>query len=244
MDVVNARSIALPGIIAAAILCGALACGPARADSSADAYAFGGTGLPQDYAQLILGEGSQSVSLSDDGFQGWVSTNAFNFTGPDPVNTSYIAGVYAGSTHNNFFVFDLAGVDRPVTSAKLDLYAGTISTELNYSLYGATQAITELIDGVSPDLTLYDELGTGPKYGSFTVSSGNSLHSLILTLNSAAVSEINAAILGRKTQIVIAGSAGAVPELSTWIMMLAGFAGLSLAASRRAARGRRTVSAG
>ena len=112
-----------------------------------DAYAFGDTGLPQDYAELVLQEGSQSVTVSDRGFQGWVSGDTFNFTGPDPVNTSYMAGVFGGSARNNFFVFNLAGVSqRTVTSAKLVLYAGTISTELNYSLYGATQAISELSD--------------------------------------------------------------------------------------------------
>lgn len=243
MDVVKGRLIALPGVIAAA-LCGALSCGPAHADSSTDAYAFGGTGLPQDYAQLVLQEGSQTVTLSDGGFQGWVSSNTFNFTGPDPVNTSYMAGVYAGSTHNNFFVFNLASVTRPVTSAKLQLYAGTISTELNYSLYNATQAISALTNGNSPNLALYDQLATGPIYGSLNISSGNSLHSLMLTLNSAAVTQINAAILGKKTQFAISGHAGTVPELSTWIMMLAGFAGLALAACRRTARGDRAVSAG
>jgi PEP-CTERM motif len=241
MDMVNGRSIALPGIIAAAILCGALACGPAHADG----YAFGDTGLPQDYAKLILQEGSQSVTLSDDGFQGWVSSGTFNFTSPDPVNTSYLAGVYAGSARNNFFVFNLAGVDRPVTSATLDLYAGTISAELNYSLYGATQAISELSDSASPDLALYDQLGTGQKYGSVNINSGNSLQSLLLTLNAQALSDINAIITSRKeTKFAISGLAGPVPEPSTWIMMLAGFAGLGFAAYCRAATGRRAVSAG
>ena len=74
-----------------------------------------------------------------------------------------MAGVYGGSARNNFFVFDFAGVSQPVTSAKLVLYAGTISTELKYSLYGATQAISELSDGDSPNLAVYDELATGTK---------------------------------------------------------------------------------
>jgi hypothetical protein len=245
MGMVNGRSIALPGIIAAGILCGALACGPAHAD----AYAFGGTQFPHYYAELTLQEGSQSVTLSDEGFQGWVSSDTFNFTGPDPVNTSYIAGVYGGSARNNFFVFNLAGVNPNVnvTSAKLELYAGTISGELNYSLYGATEAISELSDGEadSPNLALYDQLGTGTKYGSVNINSGNALQSLILTLNAEAVSDINSIISSRKAlKFAVSGHADPVPEPSTWIMMLAGFAGLGLAAYRRAARGRRTVSAG
>jgi hypothetical protein len=245
MDMVNGRSIALPGIIAAAILWGALACGPAHADSSADGYAFGGTQYSQDYATLTLQVGSQSVTLSDSGFQGWVSGDTFNFSGPDPVNTSYIAGVLGGSARNNFFVFNLAGVNGTVTSAKLKLYAGTITRELNYSLYGATEAISELSDDAdSPNLTLYDQLGTGTQYDSANIYSDNSASWLILTLNASAVSDIKALITAKKTQFAISGHTEPVPEPSTWIMMLAGFAGLGLAAYRRAAGGRRAVSAG
>ena len=126
----------------------------------------------------------------------------------------------------------------------MTLYSGAISGELNYSLYGATQAITQLSDGVSPDTALYNELGQGVKYGSFVIDSGNSLHALMFTLNAAAMSGVNAAILGKKTAIAISGAAVAVPEPSTWIMMLAGFAGLGLAACRRAARGRAASAAG
>jgi PEP-CTERM motif len=245
MDMVNGRSIALPGIIGAGILYGALACGPAHADSPADGYAFGGTQYSQDYATLTLQVGSQSVTLSDSGFQGWVSGDTFNFSGPDPVNTSYIAGVLGGSARNNFFVFNLAGVNGTVTSAKLNLYAGTITTELNYSLYGATEAISELTDAAdSPNPALYDQLGAGTPYDSASIYKGNSASWLILTLNASAVNDIKGLIAAKKTQFAISGHAEPVPEPATWIMMLAGFAGLGLAAYRRAARDRRTVSAG
>jgi hypothetical protein len=94
-------------------------------------------------------------------------------------------------------------------------------------------------------LALYDQLGTGTKYGSVNINSGNALQSLILTLNAEAVSDINSIISSRKAlKFAVSGHADPVPEPSTWIMMLAGFAGLGLAAYRRAARGRRTVSAG
>jgi hypothetical protein len=244
-DMVNGRFIALPGVVAAVILCGTLACGPAH--SSTNAYAFGSTGLPQDYAKLILQVGNQTITLSDDGFQGWVSSDTFNFTSPDPVNTSYMAGVYGGSARNNFFVFNLAGVNPKVTitSAKLELYAGTISGDLDYSLFGATEAISELSDSSSPNSALYDQLGQGQKYGSVNISSLNSLDNLILTLNASAVTDINSIIIGRKElKFAISGHADPVPEPSTWIMMLAGFAGLGLAAYRRATRGGRAVSAG
>jgi hypothetical protein len=204
---------------------------------------FGNTESPSDYGTLTLQEGSDPVNLSTDGFQGWVGNDSVNFAGPDG-NTNHLVGVYSGSSHNNFFAFDIASAKSTVTSGKLTLYSGTIAGELDYSLYGATQAITQLGNGVSRNTALYNELGQGVKYGSFLIDSGNSAHTLMLTLNAAAVSGIDAAILGRKTAIAISGAAIAVPEPSTWIMMLAGFAGLGLAAYQCAARGRVASAAG
>jgi hypothetical protein len=212
--------------------------GPVNGLARADSYAFGNTESPLDYATLIVQEGSQSVSLKTNGFQGWISQSCCNDAGY-PYNTSYMAGVYAGSSRNNFFVFDIASVNSPVTSAKLELNAGTITAELDYSLYGATSLISQLANGngISPNATLYTELGSGVNYGSFVIDAGNSLQNLMFALNAAAVKDINAAIAGKKSEVAIAGVAVGVPEPSTWIMMLAGFAGLGLAAAagRRAA---------
>jgi hypothetical protein len=239
---VIARSIGVAGAFAAAGLFGTLVSEPVHADST-DSYAFGSTESPEDYATLTLQEGSQSVSLSTNGFQGWISNDSFNFAGPDG-NTNYLAGVFNGSSYRNFFAFDTAGLNSTVTTAKLTLYSGTITAELGYSLYGATQVITQLANGVSPNIDLYAELGQGMKYGSMTIDTSNSLHSLVLMLNAAAVRDINAAIAGKKGEVAIAGVAVGVPEPSTWIMMLAGFAGLGLAASRRAASSRVAALAG
>jgi hypothetical protein len=232
MVMVVARSVALAGAVAAAILCVAPIDGPARANS----YAFGNTHSPSDYATLTLEEGSQSVNLSSSGIQGWISAGCCSNAGVGH-NTSYLAGVYGGSSRNNFFVFNVAGVKSTVTSANLNLYAGSINAELQYSLYGATQVVSELADGTSPHASLYAELGHGVKYGSFVVDTGNSLHNIVFALNSAAGKGINAAIALKKNQVALGGVALAIPELSTWIMMLAGFAGLGLAAAGRRAAG-------
>ena len=192
--------------------------------------------IPDRFATLTLQEGSGSVGLRTGGFQGWVGNDFVNLAGPDG-STNDLAGVYNGF---------LLVVKSTVTSANLTLYSGTISAELDYSLYGATQAITQLSNAISPnpDTALYNELGQGVKYDSFVIDSGNSLHSLMFTLNAAAVSGVNAEILGKKTAIAISGAAIPVPEPSTWIMMLAGFAGLGLAAYRRTARGFAASTAG
>jgi hypothetical protein len=94
-------------------------------------------------------------------------------------------------------------VKSTVTSAKSTVYSGTISSELDCSLYGATQAINQLSDGASPNTALYNELGQGAKYGSFLIDRGNSLHTLVFTLNAAAASGVDAAILSKKTAIAI-----------------------------------------
>jgi PEP-CTERM motif len=243
MVMAGSRSMTFAGAVAVAVLCVSLVDDPARAQS-ANSYAFGNTQSQSDYATLTLQEGSQSVSPSTNGFQGWISPSCCNDAG-FPYNTSYLAGVYGGSSRNNFFVFNIAGVNSPVTSATLNLYAGAISGELDYSLYAATSLISQLANGnaISPNATLYAELGSGVKYGSFVIGSGNSLQNLVFTLNAAAVQDINAAIAGKKTEVAIAGSAAVIPEPSTWIMMLAGFAGLGLATARRAAARSRVAAA-
>lgn len=225
MDVTNGRSAALAGAVAVAVLSWTLVCKSTRADTS--------TEYPTNSATLTLQEGSGSVGLRTGGFQGWVGNDSVNLAGPDG-STNDLAGVYNGASKST------------VTSANLTLYSGTISAELDYSLYGATQAITQLSNAISPnpDTALYNELGQGVKYNSFVIDSGNSLHSLMFTLNAAAVSGVNAEILGKKTAIAISRAAIPVPEPSTWIMMLAGFAGLGLAAYRRTARGFAASTAG
>ena len=67
----------------------------------------------------------------------------------------------------------------------------------------------------------------------------------MFTLNAAAVSDINTAITEQGV-FVVAGqvSAASVPEPSTWVMLLAGFAGLGVVARRRAAKRRAAAAAG
>jgi PEP-CTERM motif len=64
-----------------------------------------------------------------------------------------------------------------------------------------------------------------------------------LLLNAAAVSDINTAIESKGVFAVGGQVSGAavVPEPSTWVMLLAGFAGLGAVARRRAAKRRAEV---
>jgi hypothetical protein len=237
MDTAIARSTAF----AIAVLSSALVCAPARAVQTppcealpgAGDYAFGCTQARE--ASLTLVEPTKSdpdnsVTLFTNGFQGWIKESSFGIAGPDG-DLNYLAGVYSGTSYKNFFAFDVGG-QANVTSAKLTVYSGLISTKMSYSLFGATAVVQQLENGFSPNLTLYDALGTGVKYGSAIIAPNSSFQNIVFTLNAAAVTQINKTAGVKNGTFAVSGDA-AVPEPSTWAMMLAGFAGLGLVAYRR-----------
>lgn len=251
MNLVVARSIAVAGAIAVGALSEALVCQAARADY----YAFANT---QDlgYATLSLTAGNRTIDINTNGFQGWVSNNSFNIGGPFGANTNYMAGVYNNASYNDYFGFNLSalGSTTTVTSAKLIVNSGLINENVNYTLFGLTQSIvSELETGSSPNANLYQQLQTGPQYDDpiLSANTANPMAQLVFTLDGSAVTDINAAILNR-TMFAIAGHAdlasetlaSSVPEPPTWILMLAGFAGLSVVARRLAARRRAAAPAG
>jgi PEP-CTERM motif-containing protein len=257
MNLVMARSIALAGAVA---LSGAWMGGSAQAvpapscalaPGASGAFAFGCTGSSADYATLTLQVGGKTVVLSTNGFQGWVSDSSFNINigGPIGANTNYMVGVYNGVSYNDYFGFDLSrlGSTATVTSATLTLHAGLIDQKLNLSLFGATQWISELDTGSGVNAALFRGLATGREYDPSVLSANTTdlTVPLVFTLNGMALTDINAAIRSPTQLFAISGHADladAVPEPSTWMLMLAGFAGLGFVARRRAARRRAAAS--
>ena len=250
-----ARSAALAGVIAAGVLSESLICEPAHA---ADYYAFGDT-LTSGYAILELEENGTWVAVTTQGIQGWVSSQEFGIGGPGGANTDYTVGFYDGDYFNNYFGFNLAGpvceVSNPsdcftlptnttITAATLTVYSGTISDNLTYTLYGATRLLSQMEMG-SPNASLFEEMMSGTSYGTFALPSGGSVTQLVFTLNSNSYSDIETAIQS-KGMFAISGYVDppTAPEPSTWIMMLAGFAGLGVVARRRAAKRRAAAPAG
>jgi hypothetical protein len=254
MSMSIARSAALAGVIAGGVLCQTLISQPAHADY----YAFGSTQHPvcgaaqtAGCAELSLSEGSAQINLFTDGDQGWISTNTLNIGGPGSINTSYLVGYTHNSSFNDYFAFNLKAVSSNVTitSAKLTVFSGKITNNLQYSLFGATEWLSEIAMG-SPNATLYNNMAClngstqcGASYGSFLIHDNNSspMSNLVFTLNSLAVKDINTAIKER-AEFGIAGHVAApAPEPSTWLMMLAGFAGLGVLGARRQATRRRAA---
>ncbi len=123
-----------------------------------------------DARSSTLVEGSTQTKLFTNGDQGWVSTNTLNIGGPGSINTSYLAGYTSNSFFNDYFAFNLKDVSSSfkVTSATLTVYSGIVTSNLQYSLFGATNWLSEIAMG-SPNATLYQEMVTGTPYGSFLI---------------------------------------------------------------------------
>lgn len=230
---------ALADAIAVGALSAVSVCQPTRADY----YAFGNS---QDfsasddyrYATLSLLVRHTWININTGGLQGWISTNSPNIGGPVGYNTNYIVGVYNNTSYNDYFGFDLSELHSTVTitSAKLIVYSGLINEMVNYSLFGATQRISQLQTGSSPNTALYRDLAAGPEYDSSILSANTTdpTAQLVFTLNGMALTDINAAIRSPTQLFAISGHADladAVPEPSTWILMLASFAGLGVLAA-------------
>jgi hypothetical protein len=248
MNMTMARSAAAAGVMAAGVVCAMLSCAPARAGSSCTL----GTG---DFAfACVLTDADLNLTLSDGAtveiptdLQGTVSPRgAATFGAP---STAYLAGVYNGASYNNFFEFTLPS-ESPgvtVTSATLTLYSGVINSKLNYTLFGPTAVISSFTPR-TPNRSLYNELGTGTVYASYLLSPNNGsvtaqMSEVVIALNETAIGVLNQTAPGAKFQIT-GHVSPAVPEPSTWIMILAGFAGLGVAGWRGEARRRAAASAG
>jgi hypothetical protein len=251
------RTVALVGAITVGMLCDALICQPAQAQNYS---AFGSLPVNAPAAILTIVVGGVSYELTTDSFQGWISSSAPNNSGHG-ANTSYFTGVLNGRDYLSYFDFDLANpvcevsntkdcitlpTTATVTSATLTVSSGKVTRELDYNVFGATTAISELENPTTPNTilspisaTVFKNLTSGTAYSSTLLFSTSTSTNLIVNLSSAtnnsAINDINSAIKNRTTFGVV-GQVEPVPEPSTWIMMVAGFVGLGVVARRRAAR--------
>jgi hypothetical protein len=91
-------------------------------------------------------------------------------------------------------------------------------------------SIASLIATQTNATSIFTDLGSGILFGSVTVSSADNNSYVNVTLNSDAI----AALIGSEgSEFAIGGSlTTAVPEASTWAMMIIGFCGLGWMAYR------------
>ena len=231
------------------VLCEAFISAPAQAQTFVGA--FGDTTDLDATLELFNSSGDIVAEVSTDSslgiFQGFISNTDGSVIGssggPTGQNTSYAVGSYAGMRLVDYFGFNVKGVTATFSTAKLVVYSGAITNDLTYSLFAAKQWVSDLETPANQNAALYAAMVktvSSGSYGSFEVAqnTNNPVAQLMFTLNAAAVNDINAAIKV-KGVFAIAGQASApVPEPSTWVMLLAGFAGLGVVARRRAAKRR------
>ena len=101
--------------------------------------------------------------------------------------------------HRNFFVFDLAGVTQPISSATLNLYVpsatenGYVSADPseNYELHDVVTSLSALIAGTGGK-PAYNDLGGGVVYGSRTMTAADMGTTVEINLNAAAIAALNA----------------------------------------------------
>lgn len=129
--------------------------------------------------------------------QGWWSPSFSNNDG----NDNYFVGTFDGGTTQlrNFFTFDLSGVSlagHNIVGAVLQVRRGSGSgnpTETITFFHVATAAATlNANDGIST--AIFDDLGTGTSYGTYSVSTTGNPDSLVsFQLGAAAIADITTA---------------------------------------------------
>ena len=136
--------------------------------------------------------------------RGWYTDTGFHEVG----NDNYFVGDERGpgcfpcsSDIRNFFVFNLAGVTQPISSAKLALVvpgplpvAGYNSpdTSENFELRDVVTSITALMNGTG-GIAAHADLGDGVVYGSRTMTAADMGQVVEITLNSSAIAALDAA---------------------------------------------------
>jgi hypothetical protein len=140
-----------------------------------------------------------SIGYTD---RGWYDATGFH----DPLNKNYAVGralyQFGVQESRNFFVFDLSGIAKPITSATLTLFDPLYISDApseNYELHDVVTSIPKMIAGTG-GLDAFDDLGSGVVYGSRTMTAAENptahytvpvTASINIPLNSSAIDALN-----------------------------------------------------
>ena len=138
---------------------------------------------------------SESQFLPGTDNQGWWSDT----TDSRDANDNYFVGRLGTRRVRNFFTFDLSSLSGRVISATLEVrrYGGRGQATETLGLFGVSTDPATLNHNVGRDSAIFDDLGSGTSYGTFTVStSGSSSGTVSYPLNSDGVAAVEAAAGG------------------------------------------------
>ncbi|MBH8573920.1 PEP-CTERM sorting domain-containing protein [Nostocaceae cyanobacterium CENA369] len=142
---------------------------------------------------------STSDSQLTEGYnnQGWWNTYTSNFDYNSNDNDNYLTGKLSKTVYRSFFTFDVSVLkNRPISSAtlKIQRFQGSGYSTHTLGLFDVSTPAIALNQKVNnPDLSIYDDLGSGKSYGNFKVTSfGDKNEVLNFSLNSNAIADINA----------------------------------------------------
>jgi hypothetical protein len=187
----------------------------ANATVSAEEFLFG---ISADNQVNNLTVDSSFILYSGEN-QGWWSGTAPNV----PANFNYVVGSLLSGAGverfvNNFFIFDISALTAPVSSAVLslqlyDAFSGTGKDSLTYSLFDVSTNLAVLNSHTGgTNLAIFDDLGSGKSYGSFSISTFlGTAHVVSLDLNSAGLDDLNAAIDKKAQHFAIGGTLAPTP---------------------------------
>lgn len=170
--------------------------------------------------------------------QGWITNQGWHITSNDNYAVSVNSGF--GYDYNDWGHFDLSNFSGPVNSAALRLNSGGVSAPngVTFSLFDTSASYAQLDQNRSPGdsggMQLYADLASGTFYGSRFYTNADAALDRVVTLNGAGRAAI-AAAAGRTFSMggtLVPINLGAVPEPSTWALMILGF-GLVGAGMRR-----------
>lgn len=203
----------------------------------AGAFVFGFS-EPSGSNVIVTDQGTMPVLVS-----GWYRQTGSDAGNHSSSNPNYIVGrnEIERAVFNNFFVFDVSGLDGPISTATVQLATFGVnlsfdgSDPVTYSLFDVSTAMNELVADQSNRGDIWSDLGSGSLYGSrsYTGADENTTQSIVLS--AAAIAAINDAWQAEARNFAMGGTLSAAvttPEPATAAVLGLGLAGL-LAMRRR-----------